>query len=116
MLDLALPSPDAPGIHPSDAILVAEARAPAPPVASAAPSAPLDAPLIRDTHIAALAAVRAAADHAAGLASTESLICASDRAFHAARRAVRAAAATGCPEMAEAAARARCAYRVGQPV
>lgn len=90
--------------------------APALPLASATPISPLDTPLIADAIAAADDAERTAANHAAGLASTESLICASDRAFHAARRAERAAAATGCPEMAEAAARARCAYRVGQPV
>ncbi len=51
-----------------------------------------DGALIADTHDAADAAERAAAGFARGVVSVESLICASDRAFHAWRRAgVRAA-------------------------
>lgn len=82
------------------------------PLVSTSATGP-DTALIRDTHMTAFAAERAAANHAAGLASTETLICASDRAFHAARRAERAAEARGCPEMADAAQRARAAYRAG---
>lgn len=82
------------------------------PLASAT-AAPLDAPLIADTHIAALAAERAARNHRDGLASTECLILASDAAFHAARRAERVAEASGCTAVAAAAERARAAYRAG---
>lgn len=85
-----------------------------PPLVSTPASGP-DTALIRATHIAALAAERTAANHAAGLASTEALILASDAAFHAARRAERAAEASGCPLMAAAAERARAAYRAGAP-
>lgn len=71
------------------------------------------AALIADTHAAASDAERAARDHRAGLASAEALICASDRAFHAARRAERTAESTGDTALALAADRARRAYRAG---
>ena len=52
-----------------------------------------DAALIADTHDASAAAERAAAGFARGVVSVETLICASDRAYHAWMRAgVRAAA------------------------
>lgn len=70
---------------------------------------------IGDIHDAAASAERTARDHRDGLASTEALILASDAAFHAARRAERAAEASGCPLMAAAAERARAAYRAGAP-
>lgn len=69
--------------------------------------------LMAATLSAASAAERTARNHRDGFASTEALILASDAAFHAARRAERAAEASGCPAMAAAAHRARCAYRAG---
>ena len=93
-------------------------HAPAPPLASATPVAPLDALLIADTLAAAEIAEATLCGFNRGLVSTEALIVAGDAAYLAWRRAdarwveMHAAGNTprGAAELAQAAHRARRAY------